>query len=203
MLLSFWERSDLANMLFPEAYAFATPLNVLTAPISCAANTTGIGNGLDDHLFWSMGCWGRTYPLSGSYGTQSVITGSSLTAARAMYTMGAIARFSGGAFSKYGITTVGNGVANGGCSPLPAPYLRKSEFKMAQIFPVPESGLGAASMTSPTGAAAEASPVGMLLSRCAHRLGESEMKWGPHRKAMITGEDQAYLIWRWVDCCML
>jgi conjugal transfer pilus assembly protein TraU len=204
MLLSFWERTDLANLLFPEAFGFATPLNALTAPVSCASATMGLGTSMvDDHMFWSMGCWGRTYPLTGSYGTQSAVTGSSLIAARAMYTMGAVARFTGGQFSKYGITTVGNAVANGGCTPMPSLYLRKSEFKMAQIFPVPESGLGVASMTTPSGAAAEASPIGMLLSRCAHRVGESEMKWGPHRKAMVTGEDQAYLIWRWVDCCLL
>ncbi|NEX63386.1 TraU family protein [Noviherbaspirillum galbum] len=203
LLLPFWTRADLSNLLFPEAFAFATPLSALTGAASCAAATTGFGTGLDDFLFWSMGCWGRTYPLTGSYGTQNVVTGSSLIAARAMFTMGAISRLTGGMFSKYGITTMGNSVAQGGCSPHYTPYVQKSEFKMAQLFPVPESGVGVATVTAPSGGMIESSPIGMLLSRCAHRVGESDAKWGPHRKQQITGEDQAYLIWRWVDCCLL
>ena len=202
LLLPFWDRADLANFMFPEAIPLANPLAIFSGAVACAADTTGIGAGFDDAMFWSMGCWGRTYPLTGSVGTQGTVTTSSLIAARAMYTMGALSRYAGNIISKYGVTTVGNLVANDSCTPLPTPFLLKSQFKMAQIFPVPESGIGVASVASvSSGAAANASPLGMLLSRCAHRIGASEYLWGPYRKAMITGEDQAYLVWRWVDCC--
>jgi conjugal transfer pilus assembly protein TraU len=203
-ILPFWNRADLANLIFPEAYAFSNAAAVLAGPISCAADTlAGPAGGLvDDAMIWNMGCWGRTYPLMGAYGTQGQVSGTSLVAARAMYTMNAISRYVGGIASKYGVTTMGEAVANAGCKPLPSPVLRKSEYKMGMLFPVPESGIGVATAHNPsTGGAISASPLGMLLSRCNHRIGASEYLWGPYRKGQVTGEDAAYLVWRWVDCC--
>lgn len=206
LLLPFWDDDEFSNLVFPESAAFENPVAMIAGPLDCAANLANnigdIAGAADDAMFWWMGCWGATYPLTGSLGNKDVTTGSSLTAARVMYTMNAMARY-GAINSKYGVTTVGPRVVLGACSPQPQPVMSKSEFKMTMLFPVSEAGFSAETSSDPSINASSINPASFLENRCAHSVGASEYLWGLGRKVPATGEDEAYLIWRWVDCCEL
>ena len=206
LLLPFWDDSALSNLLFPESAVFETTAAMIAAPLDCAAQLASgllnISSPVDDAMFWWMGCWGATYPLTGNFGNKSVTTGSSLVAAKAMFTMNAMARY-GAVNSKYGVTTVGPAVVNGACSPQPMPVMNKSEFKMTMLFPVSEAGPMVATDGDPSLNAGSINPASFLENRCAHSVGSSEYLWGLGRKVPGSGEDEAYLVWRWVDCCEL
>lgn len=206
LFLPFWDDEALSNLLFPEAAAFENPVAMIAAPLDCAAEMASglasIAGAADDAMFWWMGCWGATYPLTGNFGNKDVTTGSSLVAAKVMYTMNAMARY-GAVNSKYGMTTVGEAVVSGACSPVPMPVMNKSEYKMTMMFPVSEAGDSVSTDSDPSLNAGSINPVSFLENRCAHSVGSSEYLWGLGRKVPGTGEDEAYLVWRWVDHCEL
>ena len=75
----------MALLLNPEALLFANPASVA----SCIADSAQIAaTGLPiNALFWCMGNWGTTYPLSGAISGGNFIESNAALAARTLYLM--------------------------------------------------------------------------------------------------------------------
>lgn len=203
-----WSGSDqvFSNLLYPEWMALgaltATPLFDLAAhTASCAANTTGVGWGMaDDAGYWLGGCMGMNLPAVGVMSSErSNIIGTSTILNRSIM----VSNRTGGFAS---MKTVGDDAL---CSPIPAPFPAKSEFKAAMLFPYPENGSGAGSGDSASGAVSvqlsgAVADFFNIGSQGAHRLGASDFSWAKGRNDQSTNSndtDAVYLLWRWVDCC--
>ncbi|MBW5284155.1 TraU family protein [Burkholderia gladioli] len=219
-----WDKPELANYMNPETAVFANPTAMLALPVSCALASSGLTPQTDDLMFWAMGCWGDAFPLDGFGGQSDQVQDSSLVLARAML------MFSQTPGSSLANRTVGDDVVSGSCAPVFSPPLQKSAFKISMLFPVAEAGSGlpgaggfgtngqpasiSSSLNNPANTGPGTSPVGTSAAgqvvdfssvtngRCAHRIGETTFRWGDWRTRPGTGEDQVYMIWRWVDCCV-
>jgi conjugal transfer pilus assembly protein TraU len=77
-----WQRDDLAMFIHPEVLLFANPI----AQLSCIADSVAsqIGKPIDQ-LFWCMGSWGGSYPMSGSTDKATIIEGATNLAGRMIY----------------------------------------------------------------------------------------------------------------------
>lgn len=202
-----WYDTGLAAIISPEALLFANPVS-LAAGIADCVSVTATDSPIDS-MFWSAGCWGGMYPLSGqlSSSVDNVET-TSLFAARALYSMGRIGMLR---------RTMGNDVVSGQCSFPPMRIIKKSMFKMQMLYPSPEAGSSSIAAGSGSGStgfgggngtdsvpqAAEVDPRQVVgQSRCTHAIGKSSMKWGTWRNRPGPGENHVYLLWQWVDCCV-
>lgn len=82
---SLWNNDMTSLLINPEALLFANPI----AQLSCVADSIASTiNYPMDALFWCMGSWGSTYPLSGHIGTSNIIQGNAALAARMIYRLG-------------------------------------------------------------------------------------------------------------------
>ena len=206
-----WYDDELSAMIHPEALIFANPIAQAARIADCTAVSVPGGEPVDS-LFWSAGCWGSMYPLTGSIGTASEPQAASLNASRAMYLISRLG------FLK---RTVGNDTVCGGQK---MPVLKKSQYRVQQVFPVPESNnadpgdnppppdinLADAgdppTATEPTldPAATQVPDMNLnnVLGGCCHGFGENTMLWGEWRTRPATGQDFVYVLWRWTDCCV-
>lgn len=64
------------------------------------------------------------------------------------------------------------------CASQYTPFLKKSQYRMSQFYPLAETD-------------------------DLHWIGENLFRWGEHRSIPHSGEDQVWIIWRWMDCCAL
>jgi len=77
-----WNDDLLAFLLNPEALLFGNPV----LQFSCIADSVAANAGLPlDVLFWCMGSWGSTYPLTGHKGNDSIVEDNAALAARIIY----------------------------------------------------------------------------------------------------------------------
>ncbi len=116
----FWNDDYLSIVLFPETLLFGNPY----ALVSCIpdAITAGFGFPLNP-LFWCMGGWGGTYPVSrNSYTTHSMPVASAHIAGRMLYKMGRLLLLWDSAKSQCGATIT--------------PIWIKSHYKMHTMKPV-------------------------------------------------------------------
>lgn len=197
------------NMLYPEWMAIGNivnnPLfNLAAHTASCVANTTGVGWGApDDAAYWLGGCMGKNLPAAGAMSSEkNSVIGTSTILNRSLL----VSNRTGGYAS---VSTVGDKAL---CSPVPVPFPSKSEFKATMLFPYSETGSGGASGSSDgmdvggvvKQISGEVSNYLNINSRCAHRLGSSQLAWGLGRSERASNNndsDAVYLLWRWVDCC--
>jgi len=206
-----WYDDELGFLVHPEALVFGNPIAQAAQVADCAAASLPGGEPIDN-FFWTAGCWGGMYPISGSIGTASEPQAASLAASRAMYL---IARLG---FLK---RTVGSDTLCGGQK---MPILKKSQYRVQQIFPVPESNnadpgdnpppppINTADVSDPPNeteptldpAATQVPDMNMnnVLGGCCHSFGENTMLWGEWRTRPGTGQDFVYVLWRWTDCCV-
>lgn len=197
-----WYDDELAFLIHPEALLFGNPIALAAQVADCAA-TSVPGGGPIDSMFWSAGCWGSNYPVNGRSQTSSYAQGASLVATRAMYLL-----------ARLGVLrrTIGSDAMCGGRK---MPVLRKSQYRMQQIFPVAESNNADPGTnppppdidpdtepTLPPGSTIVPSfNMNNVLGGCCHNVGENTLLWGEWRMRPGTGEDFAYVLWRWTDCC--
>ncbi|WP_335582983.1 TraU family protein [Cupriavidus malaysiensis] len=213
-----WDAPESGFFLNPETAFFANPVAMLALPVSCTLASSGISQEADDMMFWAMGCWGMSYPVNGYHGNSSSVTGSSLVMARALFMMARLP------WTTIAYSRVGDDAIGGTCEPVYRPMLQKSAYKVSMMFPVSEStsGIGGAptagapiNLTAPpvisspsapsmpsNGSAREIDFSTISGGRCAHRIGETSLRWGEWRTRPGTGEDQVYMLWQWVDCCV-
>jgi conjugal transfer pilus assembly protein TraU len=85
-LIPTWNNDILSMIIHPESVLFANPV----AQASCSADAiaaTTQGSPINA-LFWCMGSWGSTYPLSGSISGGDYVQSNAALAARAIFLMG-------------------------------------------------------------------------------------------------------------------
>ena len=158
-----WNEDELAVFATPEVLIFANPLAIA----ACASDSAAASAGSPiDSLFWCAGSWGHMYPLSGnitSYGSPPRDT--ALLTTRVLATM----HRRGMAYG-----TVGN---NNLCEASFAPMIPKSQYKLSQMYPMPEANAN-------------------------HWIGQTPYMWGEWRNIPAVGEDFVNVVWRWTDCCL-
>jgi conjugal transfer pilus assembly protein TraU len=205
-----WYDEELGFLIHPEALIFGNPIAQAASLADCSAASLPGGGPLNE-IFWSAGCWGSMYPISGKIGRSQAPMAASLAASRGMYLISRLG------FLK---RTVGSDAMCGGAD---MKVLRKSQYRMQQLFPVPESNnadpgsnppppdINTADVGDPPTAteptldpAATQVPdinLGNVNGGCCHNFGENTMLWGEWRTRPATGQDFVYVLWRWTDCC--
>ena len=194
--------SMLAFLVNPEALFFANPLAMTAQSLDCAAVTTT--DKTIDTAFWVAGCWGGMYPLTGSsVGMGSKQKHSSLASVKFLYMLSRLS------FIK---RTVGDDAV---CEQKYMPMLKKTQFRMQQIWPVSESE-GSDVVHADTPENSDAPPttdandptqeveeidLGALQEGCCHALGKSTFTWGEWRNTPGNG-NYVYILWQYVDCCI-
>jgi conjugal transfer pilus assembly protein TraU len=126
-----WQNDNLSMFIHPEVLLFANPI----AQSSCIADSVGAQVGRPiDQLFWCMGSWGRSYPMTGTTSQSTIIEGSANLAGRILYKL-----------SREGLMW-DPGVDL--CGAVLTPVWVKSHYKMhlmkpvrSRIIPVGQSGL--------------------------------------------------------------
>lgn len=77
-----WNNDLLAFFINPEALLFANP----AAQIACTADSVASNAGIPlSPLFWCMGSWGSSYPLSGHIDNENYVEANAGIAARMIY----------------------------------------------------------------------------------------------------------------------
>lgn len=80
-----WSDDLLALLINPEALAFGNPVTQL----SCIADSVAAAVGYPiDPLFWCLGSWGSSYPLTGTTATSDPTTAAAATASRLIFKLG-------------------------------------------------------------------------------------------------------------------
>jgi conjugal transfer pilus assembly protein TraU len=117
-----WNNDILSMLVSPEVFLFANPADALLSALECSLET--IGDQPLDTNYWTAGCWGELYPLTGSVqnGDDPIRT-SSLDTAR-MIAMG----FRLGWLRR----TTGSAVV---CGPKRTFVIPKDQFRMQLIYP--------------------------------------------------------------------
>lgn len=84
-VLPTWNNDILSLIVNPEAILFGNPVTQLACIADAAAALKGMPI---DQLFWCMGSWGGTYPLTGSIGGDDFVQANAGIAARSLFLMG-------------------------------------------------------------------------------------------------------------------
>lgn len=164
-----WNDDELTLWANPEAVVFADPIVQSACAADCVAASSGFPiNG----MFWCLGCWGATYPMSGfTILTQSRVSSTSLIAARMI---AKLTRFPLPPVME--LDTSGPGAKCNEIEHMIRPVIKKSQYKFSMLSPVPET------------------------SGC-HTLGASSLLWGEWRN-IPGREEFIYLVWRKRNCCL-
>ncbi len=150
----------------PEAVLFANPIAQASCAADCVASTTYRPL---DILFWCAGCQGSLYPFTGNLKarTNSIQETS-------MVTEKFIAKL-----HRQMILPNTSGPESI-CMPLPAPIIKKSQYRLQTTFPV--VGVG---------------PLG------CNAFGKTTFDHESFKEIPVRGEDFGYLVWRKRNCCAL
>jgi conjugal transfer pilus assembly protein TraU len=101
--------------------------------------------------------------------------------------------------------TVGNDAL---CGAQQMPILKKSQYMLQMLYPVPQSTGGSPAAPPPPrdstngGTQVEEIDLSAMSDRCTTAIGESTLKAMEYRMRPATGEDAVFLLWQWVDCCV-
>lgn len=162
-----WQDDQLTFIINPEAILF----NNLITQAACAADcvASSVYTALDP-LFWCSGCQGSMYPLNGRVQHHvNSLQSSLLTTSRVLYKM-----------HRQLMLPITSGV-EGMCQPIPAPIIKKSQYRTQMINPIPAPD---------------------TFFGC-QPLGKSSLIYEMGREFPIKGEDFGYMIWRKRNCCLL
>jgi conjugal transfer pilus assembly protein TraU len=116
-----WQNDMWATILFPESYLVSN----MIAQLGCIADSvTAQFNRPLDPLFWCMGSWGGTYPVSQNTAHITNISSSAATIAKIIMKLHRELLLWG---------TYGSG--DGVCHKLPMPIWRKSQYAIFPLYP--------------------------------------------------------------------
>lgn len=164
-----WNDDELAIYVTPEAVVFANPVAQVLGAADCVTASAGFPL---NSLFWTAGCWGSMYPFTGNSGvTGSPVRSTSLLATRLLAKLARI--------PIPPATEMDTSSDAAKCEPQLMSILRKSQYRMSTIYPIPETS-----------------------GECCHPIGRSTLIWGEHRNIPGTGENQVYLISKKKNCCL-
>jgi conjugal transfer pilus assembly protein TraU len=224
--LPFWTSDpELITTLTPEAAILSNPLGWAAIIYDCVQSS------IDqpvDKIFFSSGCQGSLYPLSGETSNSSKEASMSLIANRAFYFVSRIGQLK---------QTFGNDAV---CKPIKQPLWKRTGYRIQKMWPMPELDADSADECITGGAEActddEASnyvslsdprntveeytnvegvfdptelltsqisswKIGTLNGICTHPVGQTVYAWGEFRTAP-TNDHASYLYFQWKDCCV-
>lgn len=190
-----WSKDKLAAVLNPEVALLASIGLPLLQPADCIATTT-TGKALDQ-AFLTAGCWGAMVPFTG--GVRPATSAPEmwlLTSTRFLAMMARLGMLS---------QTVGSSAL---CGAQPMPILKKSQYMLQMLFPVPQSNGGGGNQSLSTtdstngGTQVPEFDLADMSNRCTTVIGESTLKSMEFRMRPATGEDGVFLLWQWIDCCV-
>ncbi|WP_031553102.1 conjugal transfer pilus assembly protein TraU [Parvularcula oceani] len=161
-----WNNDELTFLLNPEAVVFANPI----AQAACAADCVAASAHLPvDQLFWCAGCHGSMYPMNGNIAAEyGHVQGASLAAERFLYKL----HRQGTGWQHSGSGHV--------CQNWPNPMIKKSEYRLQLVNPVPNV---AGRWACPT-------------------LGASNVLYEIGKTIPVIGEDYGFLVWQKENCCV-
>lgn len=116
-----WQNDMLASILGPEAILVANPVAQFACSID--AITSAVGFPLDP-LFWCMGSWGSMYPMSENISLDAPQASAGLTT-RMIYKL------------HRELVLWGSIGEAGLCGRYPMPIMRKSQYSIFPIYPIP------------------------------------------------------------------
>lgn len=202
------------TFLNPEMALFANATALIAMPYDAVMST--LGNPVNE-LFWVMGAWGMTYPITGFDGTGNMVDPvrfTSLVAARGLALVHRLGMLR---------ETIGD---NALCERPIRLILRKDAFRWQMLAPSPENR--GYDPSNPTTGSSQGGSGGMALKdapvnppldvppssgtvrmvnpptkgrTCNHPTGASTFGWGMWRDVPATGEDHSYMLFQWTDCC--
>ena len=120
-----WNDDELATYINPEALLFGNPITNL----ACTADSVSSGVGYPiDPLFWCMGSWGNSYPLTGHKPTSdSYVQDTAAIASRLIYKL-------------HRELILWKSWGEGGlCGYVPSPIWEKTAYRLEIISPIPNS----------------------------------------------------------------
>lgn len=121
-----WQNDMWATLLGPEAILVANPIAQLACVVDSAAAT--VWRGLDP-LFWCIGSWGGTYPMSQNIVSDNHIESNAGLAARMISKMHRQLLF---------LATAGPPTVKEWCQRYPAPIWFKSHYNLLLLHPIPQ-----------------------------------------------------------------
>lgn len=122
-----WQNDMWATLLGPEAVLVSNPIAQFACIVdSVAAN---VWRGLDP-LFWCVGSWGGTYPMSQNIVSDNHVESNAGLAARMISKMHRQLLFWG---------TAGPPAVQGWCQRYPAPIWFKSHYNLLLLHPIPQA----------------------------------------------------------------
>ncbi|GLQ71119.1 TraU family protein [Vibrio penaeicida] len=203
-----WYDSELAMYISPESVLFATPLTDLAMMMDCTVTTADQPM---DESFWTAGCWGPMYPLTRDVGgTDDKVRNKSLAVSRALYFL-----------TRMGFQdrTMGNDAV---CKPQPMTTLKKSMYRVQQMWPQPEGEAKSVFCQDPTACNNTGSEITnppsddsdpsnpnawnrvemhSINETCCHDIGDHTFTWGVWRDS-VQSSFAVYSIFKWKDCCV-
>jgi len=122
-----WNNDMWATLLGPEAYLVANPVTQMACSVDSVKAT--INRGLDP-LFWCMGAWGGTYPMSENITSAGYVQANAGLAARMVAKLHREMLLWG---------TIGNPTVSGACQRYPMPMWMKRQYNLLLLHPNPDS----------------------------------------------------------------
>ena len=119
-----WQNDMWATLLGPEAYLVANPVAQLACAVDAVAAT--VQRGLDP-LFWCMGAWGSTYPMSENITSAGYVQANAGLAARMIAKLHRELLLWG---------TIGPPMVSGWCQRYPLPIWMKRQYNLLLLWPV-------------------------------------------------------------------
>ena len=160
----FWNDDEKSAILNPEGILFGNPL----AQAACAADCVAASAHLPlDLLFWCGGCQGSVYPFTGTVTSDNGGVQSSLLLVTRMMAKLHREALLWGYMGEAGL-----------CGRYPMPLIRKSQYRVQMLYPVPTT-------------------------HACFPVGATELIWQAGREFPYKGEDFGYMVWRKRDCCLL
>lgn len=121
-----WQNDMWATLLGPEATLVANPVAQMACAIDSAAAT--LVRPLDP-LFWCMGAWGSTYPMSENITSAGYVQANAGLAARMVAKLHREFLFWG---------TIGPPTVSGWCQRYPMPMWMKMQYNLLMLHPIPD-----------------------------------------------------------------
>lgn len=156
-----WQNDIWASIVNPEAILVANPL----AQIACMADSAAANVGFPlDFLWWCLGSWGSLYPFTKGHGQGTNITSQMAISAKMVAKL------------HRELVLWGSVGGQGLCGMYPMPIMRKSQYSLLPIHPVPH-------------------PIRIP-------IGRSEFLWGQGKEVpLVNHHVYVNVLYRKRDCC--
>ncbi len=188
-----WSHPAIAGLLAPAILAVDNTVGAVAAAVDCGITTVTGPNVVSGYMFFSLGCWGMTYPMSGkTKNTNGLLQADSLFFGRVLAKMHSI----------FGLwaTTQAHTLDPNWCYAYAYPILPKDEYLWSYVGP---SFTGGSANTTATGTKGQTATGGDR-SATRYAVGQSIMTYPEVGKTVPFKEHEAlFLLYKKIQCCAL